>query len=182
MRELALHILDLMMNSIEAEASRIILCIEESQKENLLKIRIRDNGKGMSPDTVQKVLDPFMTTRTTRSVGMGLPLMRQAAIESNGDLTIESEIDRGTQLNIQLELGHINRMPLGDIATTLVNLMICSPGIHLFYFHKTDCSKFCFDSFWFCSQMKKTKCTLYELVQPAIAKINTNLRRINSIS
>ena len=84
MRELSLHILDLVTNSIEADSTRVIIAIQESVKSNSLKITIRDNGKGMSKEMVENVLDPFMTTRTTRSVGMGLSLMKQSANQYSG--------------------------------------------------------------------------------------------------
>ena len=182
MRELSLHILDLVTNSIEADSTRVIIAIQESVKSNLLKITIRDNGKGMSKDMVENVLDPFMTTRTTRSVGMGLSLMKQSAMDSGGDLTITSIPGKGTQVNIDLQLGHINRSPLGDLADTIINLIIGTIDVHFVLYHKTDSGKFCFDSYWMLARMAEKECSLYALINPAKEFINKGLKKISAIN
>ena len=92
MRELSLNILDIITNAIEAEASRVILHIDENKVQNRLSIRIRDNGRGMSQEFVRQVMDPFVTSRTTRPVGMGLSLLHQLARQACGDLDIQSEL------------------------------------------------------------------------------------------
>jgi hypothetical protein len=180
MRELSLHILDLLMNSIEAQASRVILCVKESEKENRLQFIVRDNGKGMSSEMIETALDPFVTSRKTRQVGMGLALLRQTANDCGGDVTITSEVGKGTQVDVTMELGHINRMPLGDCASTLVNVMIADLNLHFYYIHETDSGFFRFDSFWLLAEMDRRGCQAHELVNPAIEIIRNGLKKIKS--
>ena len=96
MRELALHILDLVQNSIEAGADRVLLEIVEDFRADTLTIRVADNGRGMDDDTRRRALDPFMTTRKTRRVGLGLPLIDMTTRQCGGYLTIDSAAGRGT--------------------------------------------------------------------------------------
>jgi signal transduction histidine kinase len=92
MRDLSLHILDLVQNAIEAGASEIQLEIEEDTVGDTLCIRLTDNGRGMSPDELSKVKDPFITTRTTRKVGLGLSLLEMSTQRCDGSLTIDSAV------------------------------------------------------------------------------------------
>ena len=180
MRELSLHILDLLMNSIEANASRVILCIRESEKENRLQFIVRDNGKGMSAEMIELALDPFVTSRKTRSVGMGLALLRQVASQCGGDVELTSAIGKGTQVSVTMELNHINRMPLGNCAVTLVNTMIGNLDVHFYYLHKTDSGLFPFDSFWLLAEMDRRGCQAHELVDEATEIIRNGLQKIKS--
>jgi anti-sigma regulatory factor (Ser/Thr protein kinase) len=180
MRELSLHILDIVTNSIEARASRIIIAIEESAGKNLFRITIRDNGRGMSAEMVQKAIDPFVTSRITRSVGMGLALFKQAARQSEGDLKISSSPGNGTTVIAEFKKNNINRAPLGNMADTIVNLIIGSTDVHFCYMHKTDHGKMIFDSYWLLARMAEQECSLYELIEPAKEFINKKLLEIES--
>ncbi|HHE38370.1 MAG TPA: ATP-binding protein, partial [Candidatus Cloacimonetes bacterium] len=122
MEDLSLHILDVVENSITANASKIIIKIREEKEKDLLVIEIKDNGKGMNEETVKKVLDPFYTTRTTRRVGLGLSLLQQAAKESNGDFEINSKPGVGTEIKASFQDSHIDRKPIGDMNSTIVTL------------------------------------------------------------
>ena len=95
MRELSLNVMDIAQNSISAGASLITIRVEEDRPADTLSISVEDNGKGMSPETVQKVIDPFYTTRTTRSVGLGVPLFKMEAEMTGGGLRIDSQLRRG---------------------------------------------------------------------------------------
>ena len=181
MRELSLHILDIVTNSIEAEATRIILWIEESMDKNLFSITIRDNGHGMSQELIDRVIDPFVTTRTTRPVGMGLPLLRQAAMACGGDLHISSRVGKGTILNAHFLNNSLNRAPLGEISETMVNLIIGAPEVHFLYGHLTDHGYFTFDSYWFYARMAELDCSQYTLVEPAQKWIKDKLLQIESV-
>jgi len=163
MREISLHILDLVTNSIEAEATRVIICIEEDQSKNLYRIRIRDNGRGMSKEIQERATDPFITSRHTRAVGLGLSLTSQLAKDCGGELKIMSEQGRGTTIDLSLALNHINRPPLGDMASTLSNLIIANPHVHILYIHKRDSQKFCFDSFWVKTETSDSQITNLEI-------------------
>ncbi len=180
MRELSLNILDIVMNSVEADSTRIIVALEELVSENLLRVRIKDNGRGMSEEMILRVTDPFVTTRTTRSVGMGLPMFRQLARQCGGELTIQSEPGVGTLVTATFKLNHLNRPPIGDMADSMVNLIIGSIDIHFCYAHQTDYGRLVFDSFWMLARMAETECGLYEVVGPAKTHIKSILKEIKS--
>lgn len=129
MREISLHILDIAENSIAANASCVQINVTEDLKDNVLSAQIIDNGKGMDERTVAMVVDPFVTSRTTRKVGLGIPLLKAAAESTNGYLTIASELGKGTQVNIEFQYDHIDRMPLGDLAGTFLTLLVSFPTI-----------------------------------------------------
>jgi hypothetical protein len=124
MRELSLHILDALQNSLEAGASFIELIIEESLAADRLVITIRDNGRGMSEEQLSRVFDPFFTTRSTRHVGLGIPLFKAAAERCNGDLTISSQLGKGTRLQATFQHSHIDRAPVGDMTGTLLAFIL----------------------------------------------------------
>ncbi len=145
MRELSLHILDIAENSISANASHVIISIEINEKEDRLTISIKDNGKGMSEDMVQRIVDPFITSRTTRKVGLGIPLLKAAAESCNGFLSIHSELGVGTQLIVQFQRSHIDRMPLGDLVGTMLHLIVGSPETHWTFQYKVDENYYEFD-------------------------------------
>lgn len=138
MRELSLHILDALENSVEAGATRIELFIEEDLGDDILRIVIRDNGKGMSEDFVRQVLNPFVTTRKTRHVGLGLPLFAAAAQRCNGDLRIESQVGVGTTVSVTFQHSHIDRAPLGDIPGTLLAVLLSERPVDIVYKHKVN--------------------------------------------
>lgn len=146
MRELSLHILDALENSVEAGATRIELLIEEDLQNDILRIRITDNGRGMSEEVLQKALDPFFTTRTTRHVGLGLPLFAAAARQCNGDLRLQSRPGIGTTLEATFQHSHIDRAPLGDMAATLLAVLMSERSVDIYYRHTIDGRTFEFDT------------------------------------
>jgi len=146
MRELALHILDILENSLEAGATRIALTIEEDSAADHMTIRVTDNGCGMDEQTLQRVLDPFFTTRTTRHVGLGLPLFAASAERAGGRLTIESQAGRGTTVTATFQLRHIDRPPLGDIGGSLLAFLMTDRLVDLAYTHRVNGQEFAFDT------------------------------------
>jgi hypothetical protein len=134
MNNLSLHILDIIQNSLSAGATRIEIQVCIDVKNNLLTIQIKDNGKGMTPEQVEQVTDPLFTSRTTRKVGLGLPLYRQSAEQSGGMLKIESEVGVGTTVTATFNYDHIDRPPMGDLANAIVLMMSANPD-HGFWFH-----------------------------------------------
>ena len=146
MRELSLHILDALENSVEAGATRLELLIKEDLKKDVLEIIIRDNGRGMSKEFVQRVLNPFVTTRTTRHVGLGLPLFAAAAGRCNGDLRIQSEPGVGTTVTATFQHSHIDRAPLGDIPGTLMAIILSDRPVDILYKHKVNRRTFKLDT------------------------------------
>ncbi len=133
MQDLSLHILDIAENSIAAKAGRITVKINESRKANLLTIEISDNGMGMDNDMLRHANDPFYTTRTTRRVGLGMPLLSQAAEDCNGKMTIETEKGKGSTMKVSFQHDHIDRKPIGDIASTVAVLIAGNPEIDFFF-------------------------------------------------
>jgi hypothetical protein len=146
MRELSLHILDVVENGITAGADRIEIRVKESLSADRLSITVRDNGRGMPPEKANHPEDPFITSRTTRRVGLGLSLLAAAARRCEGDLTVAAEPGRGTEVTAVFRHGHIDRAPLGDVATTLAMLIIGNPRIDFFYSHTVDGDEFSLDT------------------------------------
>ena len=138
MQELSLNVLDVAENSVRANATLIHILVEEDTAADRLTIVIRDNGKGMTQEQVQTVIDPFYTTRTTRKVGLGIPFFRMAAQLSGGDLTIQSEVGKGTTVTAAFGLSSIDRMPLGDMNGTVSTLVQCNPHIDWVYTRRLD--------------------------------------------
>ena len=129
MKEISLHILDIVKNSVSAGATHIGLSISEDM-DQLLTVVIQDNGRGMSPEFLAGVIDPFTTTRTTRKVGMGVPLYRMAAEQTGGSFSIESTEGVGTTVTASFHLDHLDCAPLGDLAGTIAILIQGSPDIN----------------------------------------------------
>lgn len=146
MKELSLHILDIIQNSLKAKASLIQLIITDSVVNNLLKIEIVDNGIGMNKETISKVVDPFYTTRNTRKVGLGIPLLYEATKRCNGDLKIESELGRGTKLICSFERDNIDRAPLGNIGDTIMTIINSLDNCEFIYRHIVDKKEFEFST------------------------------------
>ena len=146
MKELSLHILDIVQNSIKAGAKNIEIKIDENTAANLLTIEINDNGCGMSKEFLAKVKDPFVTTRTTRKMGMGISLFEAAAVQCGGRLDIESEVGVGTRLKAQFELNSIDRAPIGDMAETMLTIISGAPQPEYIYEHKKNDKVFLLDT------------------------------------
>jgi anti-sigma regulatory factor (Ser/Thr protein kinase) len=146
MEDLSLHILDIAENSIEAKARRIAIRVEELRSKDRLILEISDDGRGMGPRLLGRAFDPFVTTKKTRRVGLGLPLLAQAAEATGGRVRLRSAPGRGTKVRATFRLGHIDRQPLGDIAETLAVLIAGHPETEIRYTHVTDAGKYIFRS------------------------------------
>ena len=123
MRELSLNVMDIAQNSISAGASLITISVVEDLTQDLLSISVKDNGRGMTPEQVQNVTDPFYTTRTTRSVGLGVPLFKMEAEMTGGHFTIDSTVGVGTELCAVFHPSSVDMIPLGDINGTILLLV-----------------------------------------------------------
>ena len=141
MKELSLNILDITQNSITAGATLIEISIIE--EDGLLTLTITDNGCGMSRETLKTVTDPFYTTRTTRKVGMGIPLLQLAAEQTGGTLQITSvaaaddPLQHGTVVRATFDTRHIDMTPLGDMVATIETLLQGHPEIDYVFTHTT---------------------------------------------
>ena len=146
MRELSLNVMDVAQNSVRAEASLVEIKVEESDKNDSLSISISDNGCGMTEEQVAQVIDPFFTTRTTRKVGLGVPLFKMSAEQTGGSFDIRSEVGRGTLTKANYVKSHVDMTPLGDINSTISILIRCNPDIDFVYTRTTDSGSFTLDT------------------------------------
>lgn len=142
MRELSLHILDIVQNSVEAGADNIEISISEDESSDVLNIRIADDGRGIPKEILESITDPFVTSRKTRRVGLGIPLFRDAARMAGGDLEIRSVVGEGTEIKANFQLSSIDRAPLGDMAETMALLIVCNPEVNFEYQHTRGNARF----------------------------------------
>ena len=142
MKELSLNILDITENSVKAGATLTEITITEN--EDTLTISIKDDGCGMSEETVKSVIDPFYTTRTTRKVGLGIPLLKLASEQTGGFITIESRVSdendssHGTKVEALFYKKHLDFTPLGDVISTLTTLIQGHPDTDFLFTHKKN--------------------------------------------
>ncbi len=129
MRDLSLHIMDIVQNSLSAKADRIDITICAHTDMDLLEIKIKDNGIGMDEEFLKDVRNPFKTTRTTRKVGLGISLFEASAKNASGELSIDSKKNVGTEVKACFKISHIDRLPLGNVAETLTTLIMAQPHV-----------------------------------------------------
>ena len=139
MREIALHLLDIAENSAAADSRNISIEVHEDLYRDLLTASVIDDGRGMDAQTAKNVQDPFYTTRMTRKVGLGIPLLKLAAEQAEGSFSLQSEPGEGTQVEAVFRHSNIDRMPLGDLSSTFLTALISHPSIHwIFGYRVTD--------------------------------------------
>lgn len=138
MRDISLHILDIAENSIRAQSTLVRISVTVDKRGDELLVEIGDNGSGMSEEMLNRVKSPFTTSRTTRKVGLGIPLFAASCEATGGRLDIESATGTGTKLTAHLGFRHIDRPPLGDIAETIATLTIMNPSIDFVFAAKYD--------------------------------------------
>jgi signal transduction histidine kinase len=177
MEDISLHILDIAQNSLEAGASLIDIQILENLREDRLIVKVQDDGRGMDPETLAKATDPFFTTRSTRSVGMGLSLMAAAAKATGGSFTVQSKPGQGTTVTAVFQHGHIDRAPLGDIETTLMVLLAGQPDRSILFHHRVEDRDFELDSRDFgAAEIDLTSPAGLAILREAIRKGESGLR------
>lgn len=149
MKELSLNILDITENSVKAAATLTEILIDE--QDDLFVLTVKDNGCGMSEETLRSVTDPFYTTRTTRKVGLGIPLLKMAAEQTGGGLQIKSKQkdqgeDHGTELVATFYKNHIDFTPLGDIISTMQTLIQGHPDVDFIFIHDKNSGRVSMDT------------------------------------
>ena len=174
MDQLSLHIIDIVENSIRAKANFIKINIVENTIADIFEIEIIDNGFGMEKESLEKAVDPFYTTRTTRKVGIGLSLLKQNAEMTGGSLHISSTSGKGTQLKATFIHSHIDRPPLGDMASVFSLLMYSNTEIHFEYIHKVNHLIYRIDSVEVIEALEETTITT-----PGIRNMITEMIRNN---
>jgi len=178
MVDLAMHLMDIVQNSIRAQASEIGICFFEESCDHTLTFRVKDNGCGMDKETVEKLADPFFTTRTTRRVGLGIPFLKMTCEQSGGSLLVQSETGAGTIVEAVYRTDHPDCLPLGDIAGYMALLLQANPDIHLRFSYRIDQSLFAIDA----HELKEEGIDLkYPEMVPAVKEfIGLNLKEIYS--
>lgn len=146
MTELSLHVLDIVQNSIKAGAKLIEVSIEENINDNLLTIEIIDDGCGMDKELLNDAVNPFKTTRTTRKVGMGLSLFKNACELTGGRLEIFSKVGKGTHVKAVFVHDSIDRQPIGDMASTMSTIIGGNDKIDYIYTHRYNDNSFKFST------------------------------------
>ncbi|MFO8086847.1 MAG: ATP-binding protein [Bacteroidales bacterium] len=182
MKTLAYHILDITENAVTAKADGIEISIDENTAKDYYEIIIKDNGTGMTKETLRQVSDPFYTSRTTRRVGLGIPLFRQNALQSGGRFSIVSKPGKGTTVKARFGLSHLDRPPVGNLQSAILHLIFVNPEIHFVYQHKTAQDQFSFDT----NEIKKAVGDIplnHPKVKPLLQEmIQENLKHINAIN
>ena len=141
-----MHLLDIVYNSIRAKASLIKIFFKDSQKDDEIILRVEDDGIGMDKETVEKVQDPFYTTRTTRDVGLGIPLLKEGALSCEGSFQLQSQENIGTMIEAKYLKSHLDTPPIGDLSETLVTLIQANENIDYLFHFETDDLSFDFDT------------------------------------
>ena len=179
MKSLALNILDIVQNSLRAEADEINISISELESTDQYRIAIEDNGKGIDPGMLSKVTDPFVTTRTKRRMGMGLPLLKHHATIAGGNMEIVSEAGKGTRVSSYFQNSHIDRQPLGDIAGVTRILIAANPGVNFTLSFRTDKGEYSFASKDVKEYLDIETFNDASLLEDIVLMINENLAQIN---
>ena len=146
MKDISLHILDIVQNSITAGSMNVKIELVDSDSRDLIYVAVRDDGVGMSEELLSRVTDPFTTSRTTRNVGLGIPLLKSAAVMTGGELNISSKQGEGTDISVGFKKSNIDCPPLGDIDSTIVTLIQGSPQLNFFVNYQTDKGEFTMDT------------------------------------
>lgn len=180
MKELSLNILDIVQNSIRAEATLISIEIKESVKENNYQIIITDNGNGIDKKILENITDPFVTTRTKRRMGLGLPLLRYHSELAGGELKIDSEMGKGTIIKASFRLNHIDRQPLGDVAGVIKILLASNPDKDFMYRHTSDSGEYFFSSLETKDYLEIESLKEFDLLEDIGSLIKENLRVIKA--
>ncbi|MBC7216766.1 MAG: ATP-binding protein [Candidatus Caldatribacterium sp.] len=145
MKELSLHILDLVENALRAGARRVVISVREDSQRDLLEITIEDDGVGMDEETKRRALDPFFSTKG-KKIGIGLPLVAQLSAQCGGHLEISSEKGRGTRVKVTFQKSHIDLPPLGNLPETLFVLLASHPEVEFVFSHEIDGRSWSFNS------------------------------------
>ena len=146
MQDISLHLLDIAENSIRAQAQNIQIELHEVPSNNQLILRVSDDGLGMSKEFLKNVTFSYVTTRTTRKVGLGLPLLYHSCVSAGGSLKIQSKLCEGTLIEAVMQYDHINRLPIGDVASSLMILIQGNPDTEFIYTHTYERKHFVFST------------------------------------
>ena len=165
MRDLSMHIMDIAQNSIAARASKLNIVINENMDDDIYTIIIEDNGFGMTREYLSTISDPYVTSRNTRKVGLGIPLLKQNAERTGGNIEIFSKPGVGTTVKAEFTFTHPDRLPIGDIAGTIVLLCVANPELDLTYQHITNTGEYIYNT----AEIKETLDGV-KISEPSVAR------------
>jgi hypothetical protein len=181
MKEISMHILDIVINSVKAKSNLIEIYIEDSIKNNLVNVIIKDNGIGMSSETIKLVTNPFFTTRTTRRVGLGIPMLKENCERCNGYFKVDSKLEEGTLIKCSFERNNIDRPPLGNMGDTILTIINTLENCELIYKHKTDIGEFIFNTVDIKQMLDGANIKENEILVWLKEYVNENIRSISNI-
>jgi hypothetical protein len=136
--ELSMHIMDIVENSVKAGASHISISVIETNERDEMQLLIEDNGTGMDESMLKRAQDPFVTTKQGKKVGLGLSMLSEAARKSGGEMRVSAIRGKGTVVEANFGLTHVDRQPLGDMVESLMVLLIGNPDVEFTYHHQKD--------------------------------------------
>ncbi len=180
MKELSLHILDVGENSITAGADLLEIHIKEDYRKNILEIAILDNGKGIDPDILEESTNPFFTTKKSKKVGLGLSLLKETSMRCDGKFFLDSAPRKGTKIKVQFQLNHIDLPPLGNMAITIVALILRSSSVNILYTHQVNGSIFSLDTRKIKDQLEDVPISDPEVIRFIKAQIEKGLAAIRA--
>jgi anti-sigma regulatory factor (Ser/Thr protein kinase) len=143
--EISLHILDIAENSIRADAKTVEIVVTRDEQHNCIRVEVNDDGTGMDPETVERVRDPFFTTKRKKT-GLGIPLLSQAVEQAGGRLTLSSTPEMGTRVAAEFQWDHVDRPPIGNMVETLLTLIAGHPDRDYIYAEREWERSFRFDT------------------------------------
>lgn len=170
-----MNILDIAQNSVSAEAKSIVISVDCNKNDDILTIIITDDGKGMSEDVVEKVTDPFYTTRTTRNVGLGIPFFKMAAEMTGGTFSINSVVGKGTRTQATFVYSHIDRPPLGELAETICQLICLNEQILIKFIYIVNGKEFVVETSEFTSVLDGVPLNTAQVMQFVSSYLKENM-------
>ncbi len=178
MRDISLHILDIAENSVDAGATKVEITITENTEADRFMLKVVDDGRGMDPDLLRKIEDPFFTMKEGKRWGLGIPFLAQAAGQCGGELVVESEKGRGTAVTAEFQLSHIDRQPLGDVASSVVAMVCGHPDVDFSLHYERDGARYSFGTEGLRKELQGVPLNLPEVLNLIRDDINDGIRRI----
>ncbi len=177
MRDISLHILDIVENSINAGASKVEIEMVEDSKADRFMLRVVDDGKGMDEDLMKKIRDPFFSMKPGKKFGLGIPMLAQTAKECNGELTVHSEEGKGTSISAEYRLSHIDSKPLGDMGSTMAALVAGHSEVDYSLVYDRDGARYEFDTEGIKAELGDVPINLPDVLKFIKDDINNGIRR-----
>lgn len=181
MKEIGLHIMDIVQNSVRAGAGEISITLSESVAGDTLTLTVVDDGRGMDEETCRRATDPWFTSRTTRRVGLGLPLLQMNAGLAGGEVNVDSAPGRGTTVTATFRYSHVDRPPLGDVSGTIALLILSNPGINIIYSHICEENAWSISTMEIKEELGEDAVTDLTIVRPLKEIINENVSSLRNI-